>query len=364
METIRIWNKKIGQKGKCFVIGEAGSNHDGKLETAKKLIDAGIDAEVDAVKFQTFKAKGLYVKNAGKCNPLKLNQSIYDIVENLEMPFHWIGELLDYCKSNGIVFFSTVTDESCLKALDDAGVPAFKIDSYSINHSFLLKQVAKKGKPVIFSTGGSTIGEVENAVNAIKSAGNGKIAMMHAIIKYPAPENYSNLAVMETLSNAFNVPVGFSDHTLGWKTPGYAVALGAKLVEKHFTLDKKASGPDHKFALNPAELKKMVSFIRESESRLESVEKIFVPKKFIGSPVKKAYDIEMELRNFAFRGIFSVKKIRSGEKFSMENIAVLRPGELKQGIDPKYFELLLKGFKATRNVSAFMGIQFEDILTK
>lgn len=345
MEKLRIGKRTVGEGEPCFVIAEAGSNHNGKLEQAKKLIDEAARAGADAVKFQLFKAEKLYVKTAGSADYLKDGKSIFQIIKDMELPEEWLGTLASYCDKRGVIFLSSVFDEESADLLDKY-VPAHKIASYECNHVPLIRHVARKGKPVIISTGASTMEEIKDAVDAVRSEG-GKLALLQCTAKYPAPLTAVNVRVVQTLKEKFNVPTGFSDHSREpFIAPLAAVALGASIIEKHFTLDNSLPGPDHKFALEPHELKLFVEYIRGTEKALGTSEKFVIPE-------------EKELYEFAKRSIHAIKDIRKGEKFTDENIAALRPGKAGRGLPPKYLEQII-GKKAKRDISVWKGIVAGD----
>lgn len=348
MRAIEISKKKIGNGEPTFIIAEAGSNHNGKLDVAKRLIDTAVEAGADAVKFQTFRADKLYPKEAGYADYLETKKSIYDIIKEMEMPYEWIPELFDYCKENDIIFLASSFDEDSANKLTEVGVEAFKIASYESNHLPLIRHVAKKGKPIIMSTGLATIGEIEESLDTIYSQGNEKVVLMHCVAKYPAPLEHMNLRVIETLKRVFDVAVGMSDHTRDpFTVPLAAVAIGANAVEKHFTLDNNLPGPDHKFAVEPDELKAMTEGIRGIE-------------KALGSQIKKITPVEEELFKFARRRVHAIKNIKKGEIFSEKNIAILRSGKLSQGMAPKFWDLLI-GKAAADDIAQGEGVTFGKV---
>lgn len=338
--------RKIGDGEPCYIIAEAGSNHNGKMETAKQLIQKASEAGADAVKFQLFKAERMYVKPAGHAEYLKDKKSIYDLIKDMELPESWLDELSSFCDKKNIVFLASAFDEQGADILDKY-VPIHKIASYESNHIPLIKHVAEKGKPAIISTGASTMAEVKEAVDAFYSAGNPKLALLQCTAKYPSPLTAANVRVVGTFKAEFGIPCGFSDHTReSFIAPLSAVALGANIIEKHFTLDNSLPGPDHKFALEPGELKQMVDYVRKTEESLGSWEKIVLSD-------------EKELRTFAKRAVHAVKPIVKGETFTNDNLAVLRPGKMKAGMEPKYFSSVL-GKRARRDIGKWEGIHNGD----
>ena len=330
-KEIQIGNKKIGCNNPTYIIAEIGSNHNKDKEIAKKLIDKAADAGVDAVKFQTFKAEKLYSKKAPKFFKDELKP--YDLIKSIELPRNWLNELLVYSKKKGLHFLSSPFDFEAVDKLDKIGVPAFKIASFEIVDLELIEYIAKKKKPIILSTGLANIEEIQDAIEVIKQQGNCELVLLHCNSVYPAPVNIVNLNAIKTMDSIFNVPIGFSDHTEGIHIPIAAVAKGAKVIEKHFTLDRKMKGPDHNFAIEPDELKQMVTYIRDIE-------------KAQGTGEKKISDIEKEMYEKARRSIHANKDIPKGTKISREMLIIKRPG---YGIKPKYINEL-KDKKAKKNI--------------
>jgi len=346
VETIKIENRLVGEGRPCFVIAEAGSNHNGNLEQAKRLIDVAVEAGADAVKFQLFRASKLYPKNAGQSDYLKLDESIYDIMTAMEMPYEWLPKLAEHCRQSEIIFMASAFDQESVDQLDPY-VSAYKIASYEMTHLPLVRYIAGKGKPVIISTGTASLEEVDETVEVFFETGNRDLMLMQCTASYPAPVESLNLRAIPTLKDAFQVPVGFSDHSLSPLVgPLAAVALGADLVEKHFTLSTQLPGPDHAFSLEPDELKSMVRSIREVELSL-------------GSGVKETQPVEEELRGFARRSVFAIKDISAGDSLTPNNIDVLRSGNLEPGLAPKHYDEIL-GNKANRDIQAGSAIQRED----
>jgi len=347
MTRVRIGETWVGLGERCFIVAEAGSNHNGDFDMALRLIDAAADAGADAVKFQSFKADRLYPKSAGVSGYLRSSRSIYDIIRDMEMPDEWVPRLAGYCSGKGLEFLSSPFDERSADLLDPF-VPAFKVASYEMTHAPLLRHVARKGKTMIVSTGTATLEEVLQAVGVIRSEGNERIILLQCTASYPAPMDAINARALVTLREATGLPTGLSDHSRDpIVAPMTAVALGAVMVEKHFTLSNSLAGPDHKFAVEPGELKEMVRRIREVESVL-------------GHGRKEMLRVEEELHAFARRSIFTVKPIVPGETLSVENIAVLRCGTLGFGLPPERYEALL-GRVATRHIPAETPIRLEDL---
>lgn len=347
MNAFKIGDRSVGPDEPTFVIAEAGSNHNGELDLAKQLIDVAANAGADAVKFQTFRSEDMYVEDSGEVEYLDDDRSIYDILESMEMPYEWIPELYDYCCEQGIYFMSTPFDERSAEELAEY-VPAWKVASYTSSHHPFLRHLAETDKPIIMSTGAHELEEVRESVEVLESSGADELALLQCIATYPTPIENINVKVVEALTEEFGVPAGLSDHTLDPVTaPMTAVALGASVVEKHFTLDKTMDGPDHEFALEPDELDQMVSAIRDTEAAL-------------GTGEKHVLDIEGELYEKARRAIHAIADIEAGEEFTEENVKVLRPGEREAGLHPKFYDEI-HGTTAVRNVQKGKGIQWDDI---
>jgi len=347
MKRIRIGKRWVGEGEPCFIIAEAGSNHNGNLDQAKKLIEIAAEAGADAVKFQTFRASRLYPKDAGISNYLGVDRQIYDIIAEMEMPYDWIPELAEQCARRGVEFMSSPFDEESVDALEPF-VPAYKIASYEMTHLPLIRYVANKMKPVIISTGASNLAEVAETVAAFGRTGNEQLILMHCTASYPAPLDSINLRAIQTMQREFDVPVGLSDHSLDPSlAPLMAVSVGACAIEKHFTFSNALPGPDHKFALEPSGLYEMVRRIREGEQALGDGRKEFLP-------------VEQELRAFARRSIFAIRAIGSGTELTERNIAVLRCGQLGSGLAPEAFDELL-GRTTAREIEAGDLIRLDDL---
>ncbi len=309
---------------KVFIIAEAGVNHNGDINLAKRLISVASEAGADAVKFQTFKAKNLVSKSAQKAKYQKettsQSESQFEMLKKLELDVNIHNELIGYCKEKNIMFLSTPFDHDSIELLSDLGLEIFKIPSGEITNLPYLRQIGSLDKKVILSTGMADIGEIEDALDILVNAGTKKenIIVLHANTEYPTPMEDVNLRAMQTIGNTFDVKYGYSDHTLGIEVDIAAVALGAFCIEKHFTLDKKMEGPDHKASLEPDELKAMVKAIRNIESAL-------------GSSIKKPSPSESKNIEVARKSIVASKDIKKGEILSQKNITVKRPAK---GISP------------------------------
>jgi N,N'-diacetyllegionaminate synthase len=308
-----------------FIIAEAGVNHNGSIELAKKLIDVAVASGVNAVKFQTFKTELCISKKAEKAEYQKENtnnseETQFDMVKKLELSEATHHELIAYCKIKNIMFLSTPFDHDSIDMLHELGLEIFKIPSGEITNLPYLRHIGKLDKKVILSTGMANIGEIEDALDILVASGTQKdnITVLHANTMYPTPMEDVNLRAMQTIGNTFDISFGYSDHTLGIEVDIAAVAMGATCIEKHFTLDKTMEGPDHKASLEPHELKAMVNAIRNIELAL-------------GSSVKKPSPSEQPNMKVARKSIVASKAIKKGELFTEENLAIKRPGN---GISP------------------------------
>jgi N-acetylneuraminate synthase len=346
VSALVIGGRPVGGGHRCFVIAEAGSNHNGNLDQARRLIDVAAEAAADAVKFQLFRARALYARGAGQTDYLKLPRSIYEIIGELEMPYEWLPRLAEHARERGILFLASVFDEEAADRLDPF-VEAFKIASYEMTHLPLVGHLAGKGKPLIVSTGTASLDEVRETVQHVRDRGNPGLALMQCTAAYPAPLDALNLRAIATMKAAFGVPVGLSDHSRDpLVAPMAAVALGADLLEKHFTLSNQLPGPDHPYAVEPRELAQMIAKVREVEDAL-------------GTGEKRVQPVEEELRRFARRAVYAVRAIAPGEPFTRENVAVLRSGKLEPGLPPKAYESLL-GRRAARAIAVEAPITAAD----
>ncbi|MDI9569359.1 MAG: N-acetylneuraminate synthase [Pseudomonadota bacterium] len=314
---IKIGNRHIGVGQPCFIIAEAGVNHNGRLDFALKLVDAAVAAGVDAIKFQTFKSDLLVARNADKAEYQRRrtgeNESQFEMIKRLELTYNEFGEIYAYCRKKRIVFLSTPFDHDSVDFLDDQQVMAFKISSGEITNFPLLRHIAGKGKPIILSTGMSFLGEVEKALEEIYSCENKKIILLHCVSNYPAAPKDVNLKAMNTMSMAFQIPVGYSDHTLGIEVSLAAAALGACVIEKHFTLDRRLDGPDHESSLEPDELRSLVKGIRTIEAAMGNGRKMPMPG-------------EENVLKVARRSLVAACDIPPGTLLTKEHIAIKRPG--------------------------------------
>jgi N,N'-diacetyllegionaminate synthase len=323
---------------KVFIIAEAGVNHNGCMETAKKLIEAAVEAGADAVKFQTFKAENLVTKSAEKAAYQVKNQSgngsQYEMLKKLEIDVESHKTLIAYCKQQNILFLSTPFDLDSIDLLQNLGLEIFKIPSGEITNLPYLRKIGGLGREVILSTGMSYLAEIEDALKVLVLAGTSKekVTILHANTEYPTPMEDVNLRAMNTIAQTFDVRVGYSDHTLGIEVDIAAVAMGAKVIEKHFTLDKNMNGPDHRASLEPQELKAMVTAIRNVE-------------KALGNNIKTPSNSEIKNIKSVRKSIVAKTEIFKGEKLTVNNIAVKRPGS---GVSPMKWDDIV-GSKAKKD---------------
>jgi N,N'-diacetyllegionaminate synthase len=328
-------------KKQTFIIAEIGVNHNGFLNLAKNLIDVAVDAGVDAVKLQTFKADKLVSQTAQKAEYQKqataADESQYEMIKKLELDENAHRELIGYCNKKNIMFLSTPFDLGSIDMLNNLGVSIFKISSGEITNLPYLRHVGSIGKDVILSTGMADLGEVESALNILIKEGlpRKKITILHATTEYPCPMDEVNLRAMQTIRDAFGCNVGYSDHTRGIEVAIAAVAIGASVIEKHFTLDRSLPGPDHKASLEPDELKAMVNSIRNIDQA-------------IGDGIKRPSKSEYKNKPIARKSLVATSAIIKGEVFSEANLTVKRPGT---GLSPMRWDEVL-GRKAPRSFEA------------
>lgn len=347
IKPIKIGKKIIGDNYPCYIIAEIGSNFNGSLPLAKKLIKLAKKCGADAAKFQVFTTenliseKGFEQKNTFQ---KKWKKSVWDVYQNAEFPRDWHTELNSYSKKLGIDFFTSPWDFDAVDSLVKLKAPVIKIGSGDITYLEILKYIGSKNLPILLATGASTLEEISIAVKTIKSTGNDKIILMQSITQYPSKISDANLKVLQTLKNKFNLNVGYSDHSPGSLVSLSSVALGARVIEKHFTLDPKMSGPDHPHSMSPDNFKSMVKDIRTLENAF-------------GTGVKKVETSEKQTRIIQRRGIWTIKPIKKGEKFTRKNIRSLRP---VKGLPSSNYEQLL-GKISKHNMKEFYPISKNDL---
>ncbi len=316
-KSVQVGPRRVGNGEPVFVIAEAGVNHNGDLERAKRLVEVAVEAGVDAVKFQTFRAElvaspeapqaAYQAKNTGRV------ESQLDMARRLELGSEATRAVRDHCADLGIMFLSTPFDEISADLLEDLDVPAFKVGSGELTNHRFLRNLAEKGRPILLSTGMSGLEEVSAAVEVIRSTGNSSICLFHCVSNYPTDPADCNLKAMATLRERFRCPVGWSDHTLGVHVTMAAVALGSEMIEKHFTLDRTLPGPDHKASVEPDELAAMVRQIRDVEASL-------------GDGVKRRRESEKNTAEVARRSVHAAKSIAAGSQIRVDDLVAMRPG--------------------------------------
>ena len=346
MRHIEVESRRIGPGYPCFIIAEAGVNHNGSVELATQLVDAAAEAGADAVKFQTFKAARLVTPDAPKAyyqvQATDIGESQLEMLRRLELSREDHLELFSYCRRKGILFMSTPFDEESADLLEELGVPAFKIPSGELTNLPFLTHVARKERAMIVSTGMSYLDEVKDAVQAVAETGNMNLALLHCVSAYPANPADVNLRAMHTMTSAFNVPVGYSDHTLGIEVALAAVALGACIIEKHFTLDRSLPGPDHRASSEPHELAALVRGIRTVE-------------KALGHARKEPAPSEVNTATVVRKSLVAALDILAGSTLTEESIAVRRPGT---GL-PAAMGSKIVGRKAKQDISAGTVLTWE-----
>ena len=317
MKPVFIGKRAVGPELPCLVIAEAGVNHNGDVEMALRLVDAAVEARADVVKFQTFNSEEVVTPFAPKADYQLQNtgtsESQLDMIKKLELPDDAFRAIQAHCRKRGIMFLSTPFDHRSADLLEEMGVEAFKIPSGEITNHPFLAHIARKRKPLIVSTGMSNLEEVAAALDVIHDAGNTELVLLHCVSNYPASPDNVNLRAMKTLEERFNVPVGYSDHTQGIAIPLGAAAVGACVVEKHFTLDRKLPGPDHRASLEPLELAAMVQGIRDVQSAL-------------GDGVKRPVAEELATAAVARRSLIAAHDLQAGTLLTESMVAIRRPG--------------------------------------
>lgn len=343
----------MSKSDKVLIIAEAGVNHNGSMSTAKRLIDVACEAGVDFVKFQTFKADKLVSRTATQAEYQKKNLGIeagsqFEMLKKLELSHDDHLELMDYCSSKNIRFFSTAFDVSGLEYLDSLGFSMFKVPSGELTNYPYLKKLAEIGKPVILSTGMANLLEIEQAISLLISDKLKKddITVLHCNTEYPTPFLDVNLLAMKSINEHFHVDVGYSDHTLGIEVPIAAVALGGKVIEKHFTLDRNLPGPDHKASLEPDELKKMVTAIRNIEQALS------------GNGLKEPSASEEKNKEVARKSLHLTVELKAGDQIVEDHLIPLRPGD---GISPMEWTNVV-GKTITQDLEPFHKLSWSDLI--
>ena len=334
---------QIGSDKPAYIIAEIGSNHNGNFDLAMELIERAKDAGVNAVKFQTFKAKNHYSKLSPEIS--MYNEPIYDIIERLEIDRSWHVKLSEKCQELGIDFLDSPCDYEAIDLALSVDMPLMKVASFDMVDLDLIERIAKTNKAVMFSTGMANLSEIQNAVNACRNLDNDDIIILQCTSLYPAPSNLANLRTINTLESTFNCITGYSDHTEGDVIPCAAVAMGAKVIEKHYTLDRTLDGPDHKFAIEPADLKIMIDKIREIELAMGDGIK--------NGPRKEEEEMFQKVRS----SIIANKDLEVGHVLSREDVVIKRPGI---GISPQQIDIVV-GRKVIQPLKKDQAITWEAI---
>ncbi|MBF0343553.1 MAG: N-acetylneuraminate synthase [Nitrospirae bacterium] len=338
---------------KTFIIAEAGVNHNGDINTAIKLVDIAVEARADAVKFQTFKSEKIVTQNAPKAKYQVKNTACYEsqlsMLKRFELTYDMHKQLISYCTAKNIIFLSTPFDNESADMLDNLGVDIFKISSAEITNKPLIQHIARKIKPIILSTGMSYIGEVEKSVQWINDIWNTcptkpQLTLLHCVSNYPSDVEDTNLLVINTMQKAFGLPVGYSDHTIGFEISLAAVAVGAKVIEKHFTIDRQMSGPDHNASLEPDTLKAMVMAIRNIETAM-------------GDGIKRPMQAELETRDIVRKSLVASRDIQPGQQISSDDLVTKRPGN---GILPEFQDVVI-GMIASCHIAEDSVLRWEDL---
>jgi sialic acid synthase SpsE len=340
---IAIAGRPIGPGRPCYVVAEAGSNHDGDLGQAKALIDLAADAGADAVKFQVFSGASLYSSKTPRFSYLEgvSDLDTQKLLASVEMPREWLPDLAAHAAGCGIAFFAAPFDDDAIEQLDAVGVPAYKIANYELVDVHLIRRVAERGRPVLLSVGMATLDEVQDALAAVAAGGATEVALLRCAALYPAPPAIMNLRAMATMRETFGVPVGLSDHSEGIEIPLGAAGMGMDLLEKHFTLDRSLPGPDHRFALEPDELRALVRSVRAVEAAHGDGQ--------LSGPSPE----EEEMHRLARRSVIAARPIAAGATIERADLVVKRPGF---GIKPKDLDQVVGRV-------ARVDIEFDDVIT-
>jgi N-acetylneuraminate synthase len=344
-KNIEIDGKRIGPAYKPYIIAELSANHNGKIEQALQSIEVAAQCGVDAIKIQSYSPDTMTIDCDKDDFQIKdglwKGYQLYDLYKWAQTPFEWHQQLFDKAKQLGITLFSTPFDESAVDLLESLGAPAYKIASFELTDLPLIKYVAKTGKPMIMSTGMANLAEIEEAITTARKNGCDDLIVLHCISAYPAPAEQSNLATIQDISNRFEVISGLSDHTLGTVVSVASVALGACLIEKHFTLDRNDDGPDSSFSLEPSELKRLV-------------EETAIAHQAIGVAGYERKPVEEENIKFR-RSLYFINNLSSGDTITDKDIKRIRPGF---GIAPKYFDDII-GRKVNRDIEYGTAVEWE-----
>jgi len=347
MSEFKINGRAIGHQYPTYIIAEVSANHNQDFDQAVKIVEAAADAGVDAIKLQTYTPDTITIDSDKEYFQIKgtiwEGRTLYDLYGDAYTPWDWQPKLKKVANDLGLDLFSTPFDPTAVDFLDEMGVPAFKVASFENIDIPLLKKIASKGKPIIMSSGMASLAELTEAVQAIRDSGNDQLALLKAVSAYPALPEEMNLRTIPHLAQAFDVVAGLSDHTLGIAVPVAAVALGARLIEKHIILSRDVKGPDSEFSLEPHEFKAMVDAVRVTE-------------KALGEVTYQTTQKETDSKVFR-RSLFVVQDVKAGEKFTPENVRSIRPGN---GLPPKYYEMVI-GRTATHDIERGTPLSWDNI---
>jgi|TARA_Y100000294_G_scaffold175136_1_gene194600 sialic acid synthase SpsE len=339
MKNVTVDNRIIGDGRRCYILAEAGCNHNGSLEIARKLIDMAAQSKADGIKFQTYHAENMYSRKTPMMEHFRKrlaapeNATMFDLIKMTELPWELHEPIVEYCRKKDVPFLSTPFDEDAVDFLEQFEVPAYKIAAFEMTHFPLIRKVVETQKPIILSTGMSSLGDIERVLSIFHKAGNDRVILLHCVSNYPSKPGDANLRVIPMLKQAFGYPVGLSDHTPGIEVSKIAIALGANLIEKHITIDQRLPGPDHYFSLTPLELNELVTASENIETML-------------GTPQKKCTESELEMKHIGRRSLVAACDIQKGVTITREMLAVKRPGF---GLDPGLIDILI-GKMAVKNI--------------
>lgn len=335
--TITIANRVVGGDAPCFIIAEVGANHNQQLHVARRLVDAAVQAGADAVKFQSFRVEHWLSKDSTEFPTIAEVEDLHSALKHTELSYEMYAQIAAYCEQQGIICFSTPSHKTDVDKLYELGAPTFKFGSVQVTDLPTIAHAARCGRPIILSTGASDMSEVLRAVETVLDTGNDQLALLHCTSLYPCQDyNLLNLNVLRSFQATFDFPVGYSDHTLDpIVVPVAAVAMGAKIIEKHVTLDRSMEGPDHSFALEPAELSRMVDAIRKTEQALGNAYRRLLPE-------------EAEIARLGRRSLVAMRDIKAGEVIHAEDLTIKRPGS---GIEPQHLSLIV-GRVARQDIEA------------
>jgi sialic acid synthase SpsE len=362
--TVSLSRHQAGRGEPVLIVAECGINHNGQLDMALRMIERAAAAGADGVKFQLFRADGMYTPKAGLYPTARGElMPIYQLMEEMQLPESWLAPLSQTCRNEGLEFIMTVCDEQCVALMDGVDFDAYKVASYEVAHLPMLEAIARRDKPVFLSTGSTILPEIYEAMTTLSPDQQRPVGLFQCTAKYPAPPEALHLRVIGSYARLFphSIP-GFSDHSIDpLQAPVQAVYHGAKVIEKHFTLDRNLPGADHSFAVEESHLRAMVAAIREAEAQVAAGEIPVLDEVMGGQPDKHLGEVEGGLRHFAYRGIFTLREIQPAEPFTSENLRVLRPGELPQGLHPRHYAELLSGRCASRLIPPYTGLQWADV---